>query len=133
MVYSYLNTDDLLFRVARVSKKERVMVRDSRMIGNKQVRISIKESTVAASTTALEYIFDFSDRLILQSTGNFKQRNQLLSTVLSRMPLKFCEHRVRLYVNEISPDVISVCCQREVEFQEVYLYGASLEYTDKVD
>ena len=43
LIYSYLSTEDLLFKIAILSKHEREMLKHSRILNEKSVRISIKE------------------------------------------------------------------------------------------
>lgn len=63
MAYSYLQTDELLFKIALTSKDERHMVKSSRLITEKSVKIVIKQSCISLSPP--KYLMEFADRITI--------------------------------------------------------------------
>ncbi|TNV81421.1 hypothetical protein FGO68_gene7059 [Halteria grandinella] len=140
VVFSYLGTDDLLFRVALLSRQTRRQVINSeghavtsRLFTERQVKIVI-HSEEQARRPYPRGVVDFADKLIIQSVSPFKCRGQVLEALFREMPSRFNNFKVKLYSNELPPaEMINQAVKREMKFSEIFLFNVNAEYTDKVD
>ena len=49
------------------------------------------------------------------------------------MPDRFVDFKIKLYINELSIEVINASLKREIKFSELFLYQISTEYTNNMD
>ncbi len=135
-VYSYLSTEEQLLKVAVLNKATRrqlLMVRQNkREQYERSVKIIVKgEETLAWPVP--RYIFDFADRLSVQTVTPFKRRGQVLESLFREMPSRFNDFSVKLMTNELPPELVNQVVKRELKFQDILLYNVTAEYSDKMD
>ncbi len=80
------------------------------------------------------YLFEFADRLVIQSVHSFKGQSSVLAGLFSRIPDNLIEFRTKLFLSGDFPiDLVNLIVKREIKFTDLYIYNMTTEYTDKLD
>ena len=79
------------------------------------------------------YIFEFADKLIIQTIIPFKRRGLLLDQLFKELPSTFNEFKVKLLTSELPNDLVNHVVKREMKFSDLLIYNVTVEYSDNVD
>jgi hypothetical protein len=82
------------------------------------------------------YLFDFVDRLIIQSVLPFRDRPTVLASLFTDIPDRLaCGFRLKFYFagEHLQTDLQQLLLKREVKFTDLFLYNITTEYTDRLE
>ena len=99
------------------------------------MKLVLKDESCAAWPKP-KYLFDFADRLIIQSVLPFRDRPTVLASLFTDIPDRLaCTFRLKFYFagEHLQTDLQQLLLKREVKFTDLFLYNITTEYTDRLD